>query len=76
MNGCEVFICHDIRVIAIHFSSMPILWLECGTASWVRQVTDYQQFNGDLQLDVVDKEEICAGMAGRNFITRKSEDLS
>jgi DNA/RNA-binding domain of Phe-tRNA-synthetase-like protein len=36
-------------------------------------VTDYQQFDGNLQLDVADEEEICAGMGGRNFITRKGE---
>ena len=36
-------------------------------------VTDYQQFDGNLQLDVVDEEEICAGMGGRNFITKKGE---
>ena len=36
-------------------------------------VTDYQQFDGNLQLDVADEEEICAGMGGRNFITKKGE---
>ena len=36
-------------------------------------VTDYQQFDGNLQLDVADEEEICAGMGGRNFINRKGE---
>ena len=38
-------------------------------------VIDNQQFDGNLQLDVVDKEEICVGMGGRNFIDRKSEDI-
>ncbi len=36
-------------------------------------VTDYQRFDGNLQLDVADEEEICAGMGGRNFITKKGE---
>ena len=36
-------------------------------------VTDYQQFEGNLLLDVADKEEICTGMGGRNFITKKGE---
>ena len=36
-------------------------------------VTDYQQFDGNLRLDVADEEEICAGMGGRNFITKKDE---
>jgi DNA/RNA-binding domain of Phe-tRNA-synthetase-like protein len=36
-------------------------------------VTDYQQFDGNLQLDVADAEEICTGMGGRIFITKKGE---
>ena len=34
-------------------------------------VTDYQRFEGSLQLDVADEEEICTGMGGRNFVTKK-----
>ena len=36
-------------------------------------VTDYQQFDGNLQLDVADEEETCTGMGGRIFITKKDE---
>lgn len=36
-------------------------------------VTDYEQFDGNLQLDVADEEEICTGMGGRKFITKKGE---
>ena len=36
-------------------------------------VTDYQQFEGNLLLDVAGEEEICTGMGGRNFITKKGE---
>ena len=36
-------------------------------------VTDYQQFDGNLQLDVADEEETCTGMGGRIFITKKNE---
>ena len=36
-------------------------------------VTDFKQFNGNLTLDVADKGEICAGMGGREFITREGE---
>jgi DNA/RNA-binding domain of Phe-tRNA-synthetase-like protein len=36
-------------------------------------VTDYQQFEGNLKLDVAEEEEICSGMGGRDFITKKSE---
>ena len=36
-------------------------------------VTDYQQFDGNLQLDVADAQEICTGMGGRSFITKKDE---
>ena len=36
-------------------------------------VTDYQQFDGNLILDIADEKEICTGMGGRNFITKKGE---
>ncbi len=36
-------------------------------------VTDYQKFDWTLVLDVADEEEICTGMGGRNFITKKGE---
>jgi len=36
-------------------------------------VTDYQQFDGNLQLDVADEDETCTGMGGRIFITKKGE---
>jgi DNA/RNA-binding domain of Phe-tRNA-synthetase-like protein len=36
-------------------------------------VTDFNQFNGNLTLDVADEGEICAGMGGRAFITREDE---
>jgi DNA/RNA-binding domain of Phe-tRNA-synthetase-like protein len=36
-------------------------------------VTDYQRFEGSLKLDVADENEICRGMGGRNFITKKGE---
>jgi DNA/RNA-binding domain of Phe-tRNA-synthetase-like protein len=36
-------------------------------------VTDYQRFEGNLQLDVADEGETCAGMGGRDFITKKGE---
>jgi len=36
-------------------------------------VTDFKQFNGNLTLDVADEGEICAGMGGRDFITREGE---
>ena len=36
-------------------------------------VTDYQRFEGNLQLDVADEGETCAGMGGRDFITKKDE---
>ena len=36
-------------------------------------VTDYQQFDGNLILDVTNEKEICTGMGGRNFITKKGE---
>ncbi len=36
-------------------------------------VTDYQCFEGDLQLDLAAENEICSGMGGRNFFTKKGE---
>jgi len=36
-------------------------------------VADYKQFNGNLTLDVTAEGEICAGMGGRQFITREGE---
>jgi len=36
-------------------------------------VTDYKRFDGDLILDVADDGETCAGMGGRDFITREGE---
>ena len=36
-------------------------------------VTDYKQFNGNLTLDVSDEGEMCAGMGGREFVTREGE---
>ena len=36
-------------------------------------VTDYQRFEGNLQLDVAGEGETCAGMGGRDFITKKDE---
>jgi DNA/RNA-binding domain of Phe-tRNA-synthetase-like protein len=36
-------------------------------------VTDYKRFDGDLILDVADDGEACAGMGGRDFITREGE---
>ena len=36
-------------------------------------VTDFDQFNGKLTLDVAAEGEICAGMGGRNFITKEGE---
>jgi DNA/RNA-binding domain of Phe-tRNA-synthetase-like protein len=36
-------------------------------------VTDYNKFEGNLSLDVADDDEICAGMGGREFVTRKGE---
>jgi DNA/RNA-binding domain of Phe-tRNA-synthetase-like protein len=36
-------------------------------------VTDYKQFNGNLTLDVTREGEICAGMGGREFVTREGE---
>ena len=36
-------------------------------------VTDLDQFDGKLTLDVADDEETCAGMGGRNFVTNMGE---
>ena len=36
-------------------------------------VTDFNKFEGNLTLDVADENEICAGMGGREFVTRKGE---
>ena len=36
-------------------------------------VTDFKQFDGSLTLDVADDGENCAGMGGREFITKQGE---
>ena len=36
-------------------------------------VTDFKKFEGNLTLDVADQNEICAGMGGREFVTKKGE---
>ncbi len=36
-------------------------------------VTDYDRFDGNLTLDVTAEGEVCAGMGGREFVTRKDE---
>ena len=36
-------------------------------------VTDYDRFDGSLMLDVTAEGEVCAGMGGREFVTRKNE---
>jgi DNA/RNA-binding domain of Phe-tRNA-synthetase-like protein len=36
-------------------------------------VTDFDSFEGNLTLDVAAEEEVCAGMGGRRFVTRKGE---
>jgi len=36
-------------------------------------VTDFNQFSGNLTLDVAAEDEICAGMGGREFSTREGE---
>jgi DNA/RNA-binding domain of Phe-tRNA-synthetase-like protein len=36
-------------------------------------VTDFNRFEGGLVLDVADEGELCAGMGGREFITRQGE---
>ena len=36
-------------------------------------VTDFNKFEGNLTLDVAAENEICAGMGGREFVSRKGE---
>jgi DNA/RNA-binding domain of Phe-tRNA-synthetase-like protein len=36
-------------------------------------VTDYERFDGNLALDVSAAGEICAGMGGREFVTKEGE---
>jgi DNA/RNA-binding domain of Phe-tRNA-synthetase-like protein len=36
-------------------------------------VTDYDSFDGNLTLDTSAEGEVCAGMGGREFVTRKDE---
>jgi DNA/RNA-binding domain of Phe-tRNA-synthetase-like protein len=36
-------------------------------------VTDYNRFDGNLTLDVAAEGEVCAGMGGREFVTREAE---
>ena len=36
-------------------------------------VTDFNKFEGNLSLDVADDNEMCAGMGGREFVTKKGE---
>jgi DNA/RNA-binding domain of Phe-tRNA-synthetase-like protein len=36
-------------------------------------VTDYDRFDGNLMLDVTAEGEVCAGMGGREFVTKESE---
>ena len=36
-------------------------------------VTDYERFDGNLMLDVTAEGEVCAGMGGREFVTKESE---
>ena len=36
-------------------------------------VTDFNKFEGKLILDVAEEKETCAGMGGREFVTRKGE---
>lgn len=36
-------------------------------------VTDYNRFDGNLALDVSAEGELCAGMGGREFVTREAE---
>ena len=36
-------------------------------------VTDYDRFEGNLTLDVAGEKESCAGMGGRDFVTRERE---
>jgi len=36
-------------------------------------VTDFNRFNGNLTLDVAAEDERCAGMGGREFVTKEGE---
>jgi DNA/RNA-binding domain of Phe-tRNA-synthetase-like protein len=36
-------------------------------------VTDFKRFNGNLTLDVAAENERCAGMGGRDFVTKEGE---
>jgi len=36
-------------------------------------VTDYDRFDGSLMLDTAAEGEVCAGMGGREFVTREDE---
>ena len=36
-------------------------------------VTDYDRFDGNLMLDTSAEGEVCAGMGGREFVTKESE---
>ena len=36
-------------------------------------VTDFKKFEGELILDVAEENEICAGMGGREFVTKEGE---
>ncbi|UCD80627.1 MAG: hypothetical protein JSW26_04110 [Desulfobacterales bacterium] len=36
-------------------------------------VTDFKKFEGKLTLDVADESESCAGMGGREFVTKQGE---
>jgi DNA/RNA-binding domain of Phe-tRNA-synthetase-like protein len=36
-------------------------------------VTDFNKFEGNLILDVAEEKETCAGMGGREFVTKKGE---
>ena len=36
-------------------------------------VSDYDRFDGNLTLDVAAEKEICAGMGGRDFVTKNRE---
>ena len=38
-------------------------------------VTDFNKFAGKLILDVAEEKEICAGMGGREFVTKKGETV-
>jgi DNA/RNA-binding domain of Phe-tRNA-synthetase-like protein len=38
-------------------------------------VTDFKRFNGNLTLDVAAENERCAGMGGRDFVTKEGESV-